>query len=291
MSEVFLLALGQLRRRPAAFSGLAVALFLLIATTTLFGSLAAAEITAPEAVRDTKAAGPGLMVIAGVFGEIAVLVAFFVVVNATGFALRRQLRELALLRTIAATPRQVRRLARVQLLATTLAVAAPGGLAGTAAAHSFLAALRERGMAAPDPAGADDTPPRPDRHGDHPRRRPRGVGRRRPAHLPDRARRRPHRDHHRARPDRCAAPPRRRRRPGGRRRAAAAGRDPAGRRARQGGAGRAVRLAGAAGRGRPHGTARGARPCGRAGRADAAAPARYGLAGWPTPTSVATPTG
>ncbi|MFE5908240.1 FtsX-like permease family protein [Streptomyces wedmorensis] len=147
---MFPLALGQLRRRPAAFAGLAVALFLLAATTTLFGSLVATDVTAPETARDTEVAGPGLMVIAGAFGEIAVLVAFFVVVNATGFALRRQLRELALLRTIAATPRQVRRLVRAQLLATTLAVAAPGGLAGTAAAHHFLAALRERGMAAPD---------------------------------------------------------------------------------------------------------------------------------------------
>ncbi|MGW8767277.1 FtsX-like permease family protein [Streptomyces sp. NPDC055815] len=145
-----LLALAQLRRRPAAFAGLAVALFLLVATTTLFGSLFATGATAPEAVRRTAVAGPGLMVIAGAFGEIAVLVAFFVVVNAIGFALRRQHRELALLRTIAATPRQVRRLVRVQIAATALAVAAPGALAGVYAAHHFLLALQRRGMAAPD---------------------------------------------------------------------------------------------------------------------------------------------
>ncbi|AJF68752.1 FtsX-like permease family protein [Streptomyces vietnamensis] len=150
MSAVPSLALGQLRRRPAAFTGLAVALFLLVATTTLFGSLFAAEATAPEAVRRTAVAGPGPMVIAGAFGEIAVLVAFFVVVNAIGFALRRQHRELALLRTIAATPRQVRRLVRVQLLVTALLVAAPGSLAGRYAAHHFLVALQQRGMAAPD---------------------------------------------------------------------------------------------------------------------------------------------
>ncbi|MEV4430101.1 ABC transporter permease [Streptomyces sp. NPDC049602] len=144
------LALGQLRRRPAAFTGLAVALFLLVATTTLFGSLFAAEATAPDTARRTAVEGPGPMVIAGAFGEIAVLVAFFVVVNAIGFALRRQHRELALLRTIAATPRQVRRLVRAQVLVTALLVAAPGSLAGTHAAHHFLAALRRRGMAAPD---------------------------------------------------------------------------------------------------------------------------------------------
>ncbi|WP_426368896.1 FtsX-like permease family protein [Streptomyces sp. E-08] len=145
-----LLALGQLRRRPAAFAGLAVALLLLVATTTLFGSLFATQVTADQAVRATPVAGPGLMVIAGAFGEIAVLVAFFVVVNAIGFALRRQHRELALLRTIAATPRQVRRLVRVQILVTALAVAVPGALAGAYAARHFLAALRDRGMAAPD---------------------------------------------------------------------------------------------------------------------------------------------
>ncbi|MFD0273979.1 FtsX-like permease family protein [Kitasatospora sp. NPDC127111] len=142
------LTLGQLRRRPAAFAGLAVALFLAVATLTLFGSLFAAEVTAPAAARRAPA-GPGLMVIAGAFGEIAVLVAFFVVVNALGFALRQQHRELALLRTVAATPRQVRRLVRGQVVATTLLAAGPGWAVGALAARRFLAALQARDMAAP----------------------------------------------------------------------------------------------------------------------------------------------
>ncbi|GAA1824904.1 FtsX-like permease family protein [Actinomadura chokoriensis] len=145
---MILLALGQMRRRPAAFAGPAVALFLAIATLTLFGLLFAADVTAPAAVREA-AAGPGLMVVAGAFGEIAVLVAFFVVVNALGFTLRRQHRELALLRTIAATPRQTRRLVRVQVVMTTLLVAGPGWAAGAAAARGLLAELQRRGMAAP----------------------------------------------------------------------------------------------------------------------------------------------
>ncbi|SCD84754.1 putative ABC transport system permease protein [Streptomyces sp. BpilaLS-43] len=142
------LALGQMRRRPAAFVGLAVALFLAIATVTLFGSLFATEVTASPGVREADA-GPGLMVIAGIFGEIAVVVAFFVVVNALGFALRQQHRELALLRTVAATPRQARRLARSQVVATTLLVTAPGCALGAVAARRFLAELQQRGMAAP----------------------------------------------------------------------------------------------------------------------------------------------
>ncbi|MEW2131711.1 FtsX-like permease family protein [Streptomyces sp. NPDC005435] len=144
-----LIALAQLRRRPTAFAGLAVALFLAIATLTMFGSLFAADVTAPASAREA-ATGPGLMVIAGAFGEISVLVAFFVVVNSLGFALRQQHRELALLRTIAATPRQTRRLVRVQVCATTLLTTVPGWLAGVALARRFLAEVQQLGLAAPD---------------------------------------------------------------------------------------------------------------------------------------------
>ncbi|WP_182899012.1 FtsX-like permease family protein [Microbispora sp. H10830] len=142
------IALGQMRRRPAAFIGLAVALFLAVATVTLFGSLFATDVMASAATPGATA-GPGLVVIAGVFGEIAVLIAFFVVVNALGFAVRQQHRELALLRTIAATPRQTRRLVRGQVIATTLLVTAPGWGAGAAAARRLLTELQRRGMAAP----------------------------------------------------------------------------------------------------------------------------------------------
>ncbi|SBU95623.1 putative ABC transport system permease protein [Streptomyces sp. OspMP-M45] len=143
------LALGQMRRRPAAFLGLAVALFLAVATVTLFGSLFAADAAAP-APTGGPVDGPGLVVIAGAFGEIAVLVAFFVVVNAMGFALRQQHRELALLRTIAATPRQIRRLVRGQVVAVTVLVAVPGWVVGVFAARRFLAGLRRLGLTAPD---------------------------------------------------------------------------------------------------------------------------------------------
>ncbi|MFE4520024.1 ABC transporter permease, partial [Kitasatospora sp. NPDC056783] len=114
------LSVGQIRRRPASFAGLGTALFLAVAAVTLFGSLVAAQVTAPAAVARTAVTGPGLLPIAGAFGEIAVLVALFVVVNALGFTLRPQHRDLALLRTVAATPRQVRRVVRAQVVATTL---------------------------------------------------------------------------------------------------------------------------------------------------------------------------
>ncbi|MFE4480569.1 MULTISPECIES: FtsX-like permease family protein [Streptomycetaceae] len=148
-SPVLSLSAGQIRRRPASFAGLGTALFLAVAAVTLFGSLVAAQVTAPAAVARTAVSGPGLVLIAGAFGEIAVLVALFVVVNALGFTLRQQHRDLALLRTVAATPRQVRRVVRAQVVATTLLVSGPGGLVGFLAARAFLAALQRRGMAAP----------------------------------------------------------------------------------------------------------------------------------------------
>ncbi|WP_316525952.1 FtsX-like permease family protein [Kitasatospora brasiliensis] len=148
-SPVLALSAGQIRRRPASFAGLGAALFLAMAAVTLFGSLVAAQVTAPAAVTRAAVSGPGLMPIAGGFGEIAVLVALFVVVNALGFTLRQQHRDLALLRTVAATPRQVRRVVRAQVAATTLLVAVPGGLTGHLAARAFLTALQRRGMAAP----------------------------------------------------------------------------------------------------------------------------------------------
>ncbi|WP_354644194.1 ABC transporter permease [Kitasatospora camelliae] len=142
-------ALGQLRLRPAAFAGVATALVTAVGALTLFGTLAAARQAAPPGTGRAET-GPGLLVIAAAFGEIAVLVAFFVLVNALGYAVRQQHRELTLLRTVAATPRQIRALVRRQTVLLT-AVAAPAGwAAGTAGARWFLGELTARRMA---PAG------------------------------------------------------------------------------------------------------------------------------------------
>ncbi|MGW4383570.1 FtsX-like permease family protein [Kitasatospora sp. NPDC004531] len=152
-----LLAWGQLRRRPAGFAGLAAALLLAVATVTALGALLGAERGVPAAER-AAVRGPGIGLIAGAFGEITVLVAFFVALNTLGFALRHQYRDLALLRTIAATPRQIRQLLRRQAALTVALVAAPGVLLGAAAARAFLRALQHRAMAAPH-ARIGDLPP------------------------------------------------------------------------------------------------------------------------------------
>ncbi|MEV5748588.1 ABC transporter permease [Actinoallomurus sp. NPDC052308] len=141
------LAFGQIRTRPATFAGLATALFMAVTAITLFGSLIAASVVSPPA----QAGQPGLVIIGGAFGEIAVLVALFVVVNTLGFAIRQQHRDLALLRTVAATPRQVRGLVRRQVLIVVLLVSPAGWAAGALGARRLLGALADRDLV---PAGS-----------------------------------------------------------------------------------------------------------------------------------------
>ncbi|GLW74022.1 hypothetical protein Kpho02_63200 [Kitasatospora phosalacinea] len=151
------LAWAQLRRRPAGFTGLAAALLLAVAAVTALGALLGAERGLTAAQRQAVD-GPGVPLIAGAFGEITVLVAFFVALHTLGFALRHQYRDLALLRTVAATPRQVRRLLRAQSALVVLAVAAPGALLGTAAARAFLTGLQRHALAAPRARITDTVP-------------------------------------------------------------------------------------------------------------------------------------
>jgi putative ABC transport system permease protein len=137
------MAFGALRTRPASFAGLASALFLAVSAITMFGSMIAAAAT--------SGGGSDLGAIGGAFGEIVMVMATFVAVTTLGFAIRQQYRELALLRTVAATPRQVRRLIRLELAGVLLLISPPAWVAGAIAARVFLTALVDRGLA---PVGA-----------------------------------------------------------------------------------------------------------------------------------------
>ncbi|MDI2127833.1 ABC transporter permease [Yinghuangia seranimata] len=143
MPHTLVLALGQLRLRPATFFGAATAFFLAVASVTLFGTLIATD--APPA----PGGHPSLALLGGAFGEIAVLAALFVVANTLGFAVRQQQRDLALLRAVGATPRQVRRLVRAEVLLLVAVVSPPGWLVGSYGARRFVASLADRGLAAP----------------------------------------------------------------------------------------------------------------------------------------------
>ncbi|MFD3515757.1 FtsX-like permease family protein [Streptomyces sp. NPDC058657] len=136
-------ALSGLRARPAAFAGLAVALLLAVSVITLFGTLIATAIGGDG--------GERLGMIGGAFGEIAMLMALFVVANTLSFAVRQQGREMALLRTSGATPAQVKRLIRGQVLLVTLCASPPAWLLGDRGARWFLTELVARDIV---PAGA-----------------------------------------------------------------------------------------------------------------------------------------
>ncbi|MFI2238028.1 FtsX-like permease family protein [Streptomyces chrestomyceticus] len=138
------LAFGSLRARPSSFAGLAMALLLGVAVITLFGSLIATAIGG--------GGGSRLGMIGGAFGEIAMLMALFVVANTLAFSVRQQARDLALLRTSGATPKQVKRLIRCQVLLVTLFVSPPAWLLGSWGARWFLAELVARGIAPADAA-------------------------------------------------------------------------------------------------------------------------------------------
>jgi putative ABC transport system permease protein len=141
------LAIAQVRTRPLSFAAVAVTALLAVATVTLFSSLIAADVATPS--RGAAGDEAELGTIARVFGEGAMLVSLLVMLNCVGLAVRQQLRDLALLRTIAATPRQVHRLVRWEVLLIVAAVAPFGWLAGTVGAGWFLDALQRHGYAAP----------------------------------------------------------------------------------------------------------------------------------------------
>jgi putative ABC transport system permease protein len=145
---VWSLAVAQVRCRLAAFVAVAATALLAIATITLFALLIAGDVTTPARLKPNGPGVDGLGVIAGVFAEGAIIVSLLVMVNCVGFAVRRQLRELALLRTIAATPRQVRALVRREVLAVVAVVAPPGWTLGSIGAHLLLPALKRHGYAA-----------------------------------------------------------------------------------------------------------------------------------------------
>ncbi|MFJ8746879.1 FtsX-like permease family protein [Embleya sp. NPDC127516] len=136
------LAYAGMRARPMTFAGVAAAVFLTIASVTLFGTLVATP--APPAP-DGRA---GLALLGGAFGEIAVVAAVFVVATTLGYATRQQQRELVLLRAAGATPRQVRRLVRLQIAAVVAVVGPPAWATGAYGARWFVDALAAHGLAA-----------------------------------------------------------------------------------------------------------------------------------------------
>ena len=96
---------------------------------------------------DYADAREGLMALTGMFGALALVIALFVIAGTLGLAIQLREREIALLRAIAATPRQVRRMLRWEAVILALAASAAGYFPGVALAHELIDALSERGLA------------------------------------------------------------------------------------------------------------------------------------------------
>jgi putative ABC transport system permease protein len=82
----------------------------------------------------------------GVMSAVALFMAMFVVASTFGFVVAARRQELAMLRLVGATPRQVRRMVLGESAAVALIASVAGCLIATAVAPGFAALLRARGV-------------------------------------------------------------------------------------------------------------------------------------------------
>ncbi|MEU1053303.1 ABC transporter permease [Streptomyces sp. NPDC005876] len=100
-----------------------------------------------EAVAPGAGAARSLLVLlAGSLAGIVLLITGFVTAGALGVAVAGQRRDLALMRAVGATPRQIRRLAAAQSTVVAAVVLAPGLALGYLLADTFREALVDRGV-------------------------------------------------------------------------------------------------------------------------------------------------
>ena len=91
-----------------------------------------------------------VIAIASVFGSLALLIAMFVVSSTLGLSAVQREREIALLRALGATPRQVRRMVGWEALALAAAATAAGAAPGFAVARVLGTAFASHGAAPED---------------------------------------------------------------------------------------------------------------------------------------------
>ncbi|GLY63638.1 ABC transporter permease [Amycolatopsis taiwanensis] len=101
---------------------------------------------------DLPGAVPDYIGAISIFGFVLGITGFaavFVLIGTVSLAVRQRLRELALLRTAGATPRQLRRMLRMEISLVTLVAAVPGLPAGVLAAELIAGRFRELGAVPP----------------------------------------------------------------------------------------------------------------------------------------------
>jgi putative ABC transport system permease protein len=99
---------------------------------------------------DVQEARSTLIAVAGAFGGLALLIAMFVVASTLGLSILQREREIALLRAIAATPGQVRRMIAWEALVLALVASAAGLWPGAVLGRELGGALARHGVAPDD---------------------------------------------------------------------------------------------------------------------------------------------
>jgi putative ABC transport system permease protein len=87
-----------------------------------------------------------LILLASIFGGMALIVMAILLASIIGLTIEQRHRELALLRTIGATPKQVRRLVAAQTMRPAFVAAVAGALAGPALARALFARVQDGGV-------------------------------------------------------------------------------------------------------------------------------------------------
>jgi putative ABC transport system permease protein len=116
----------------------------------LFGSYPHVFTGAGRGTAETLAVGSAreyVIALSSVFGGATVLIAIFVVAGTVGLSVRQRHRDIALLRAIAATPRQVRRMVVREALLLAVLAAALGSVPGLAATGWLADRFVARGLA------------------------------------------------------------------------------------------------------------------------------------------------
>lgn len=135
------LALRSLRHRLTAFTATFVAVLL---GTVVIGSFATLVEAAGGPVSDADA--ETLMTMGTVVGGWGALIVLFSVASTVGITVAQRDTEIGLLRTIGATPRQARRLVRVETLTVCLVAAAIGALIASVTGRALLGATESSGL-------------------------------------------------------------------------------------------------------------------------------------------------
>ncbi|MEN3269539.1 ABC transporter permease [Pseudonocardia sp.] len=116
------------------------------------GGAAAVHTGADKVTADLPGALPDYIGAISIFGFVLGITGFaavFVLTGTVSLAIRQRLRELALLRTAGATPRQLRRMLSLEIAIVTLVAAAPALPVGVVVAHLVAARFRDLGAVPP----------------------------------------------------------------------------------------------------------------------------------------------